>query len=182
MVDKTLRVVGISGSPSANSRSRLLVDRTLQFLGEWGVQTELIDLLELPADALLARRFNDPAVDLAIKQTTQAQIVVLGTPVYRATYCGQLKAFFDLFPQEALQGSVAGLIATGAGPGHALAIDHGLRPLIASLRGLSASKGLYITDKQIPDKTLVPAEVGVQVEDLALELFTLAKAQAKVLV
>ena len=173
---KTLRAVGISGSPSANSRSRLLVAGTLDFLAERGVETSLVDLLDLPADALLARRFGDETVDRAIKQVDQAAIVVLGTPVYRATYAGQLKAFFDLFPQEALRGMVIGLIATGAGPGHALAIDHGLRPLVASLRGLSAATALYLTDKQIPDKTHFPPEVATQVEELALELYKLAQA------
>ena len=171
---KTLRVVGISGSPSPNSRSRLLVAKTLEHLSGLGVEESLIDLLDLPADALLARRWSDSAVDEAIKQVGQANILVLGTPVYRATYSGQLKAFFDLFPQEALKGRVVGLIATGAGGAHALAVDHGLRPLVASLRGLSASNGLYLTDKQIPDKTQVPEEVDGQVKELAEELYKLA--------
>ena len=93
-------------------------------------------------------------------------------------YTGQLKAFLDLFPQDALRGSVAGLIATGAGPGHALAIDHGLRPLVASLRGLTAAQALYVTDPQFPDKTNVPEEIDRQAEALARELYALATGLA----
>ena len=111
---RQLRAIGISGSASPSSRSRVLVERTLAHLGTLGADVSLLDLIDLPADALLARR-RDHAVDAAIEQTVQADILVLGTPFYRASYTGQLKAFLDLFPQDALRGHVVGLIATGAG-------------------------------------------------------------------
>lgn len=171
---KPLKALGISGSPSSNSRSRLLVASTLAHLAKREVETRLLDLLELPAEALLARS-REAKVDEAIQQAIQADILVLGTPVYRASYAAQLKAFFDLFPQEALRGHVVGLIATGAGSAHALAIDHGLRPLVASLRGLSAAQSLYVTDAQIPDKTQLPAEIDQQSGALAQELYLLSQ-------
>lgn len=102
-----LQAIGLSGSPSPNSRSRILVENVLAQLATLGVTTKLLDLSELPADALLGRR-RDATIDDAIQQTTQAHILLLGTPVYRATYTGQLKAFLDLFPQAALRGRVTG--------------------------------------------------------------------------
>jgi FMN reductase len=170
---QTITAVGISGSPSANSRSRALLVGVLGQLAERGVQGALLDLLDLPAEALLARQ-RDAAVDAAIAQVTGASIILLGTPVYRATYAGQLKAFLDLFPQEALAGKAVGLIASGAGPGHLLAIDHGLRPLVASLRGLSAANAVYVTDAQLPDKTLIPAAIAQALGALTSELLALA--------
>src|SRR5215204_7559106 len=137
-IKQTLKAVGLSGSPSPNSRSKILLATTLDALAAHGIETQLIDLAELPADGLLMRR-PDALIDEAILQTSQANIIVVSTPVYRATYTGQLKVFFDLFPQEALRGLVVGLIATGASSAHALSIDHGLRPLVASLGGLSAA-------------------------------------------
>ncbi|MBV9788840.1 MAG: NAD(P)H-dependent oxidoreductase, partial [Chloroflexi bacterium] len=120
----------------------------------------------------------DEAVDAAIAQVAQAKILVLGTPVYRASYTGQLKAFLDLFPQDALRGSVAGLIATGAGAAHALVIDHSLRPLVASLRGLTAAESIYVADPQFPDKTSVPEPIEQETEALARELYALGSGLA----
>lgn len=174
-----LGAIGIAGSPSANSRSRVLVARVLAELSALGVEGRLIDLVELPADALLARR-QDETVAEAIQRTTRAQIVVLGTPVYRASYAGQLKAFLDLFPQDALRDRVVGLVATGAGPIHALAIDHGLRPLVASLRGLTAARAIYAVDAQFPDKNNLPQELAQQARALAEELYALASGLAGV--
>jgi SsuE family FMN reductase len=173
----TLKAVGLSGSPSPNSRSKILLEKTLEQLASQGLEVQLIDLAELPAEGLLGRR-KEPLIDEAIQQATHANIVVLATPVYRATYTGQLKAFLDLFPQNALRGIVVGLIATGGSPLHALSIDHGLRPLVASLSGLSAAHAVYVTDGQFPDKNQIPAEIGKLVGDLAEELHILAQGLA----
>ena len=152
-------VVGLAGSLTTTSRSAALVAYLLDLLKTRGVAGELIQLAELPADALLGRR-HDPLVDGALQRVTEARLLVVGTPVYRASYTGQLKAFFDLLPRAALAGCSVGLIATGGIRDHALAIDHGLRPLVASLDGLSAVHAVYATDADLetfPAGPLPPA-------------------------
>src|SRR2546426_6467897 len=82
-----LAAVGISGSPSSSSKSRMLVEYALARLAARGAVTELVDLATLPADALLGRA-TAPALIAALETATRAQIIVAGTPVYRATYSG----------------------------------------------------------------------------------------------
>ena len=81
----------------------------------------------------------------ALDAVLAARIVVAGTPIYRATYSGLLKAFFDLLPQDSLRGKIGVAIATGHAAEHALAIDHGLRPLFASLGAIVVATGVYGT-------------------------------------
>ncbi len=142
--------LGISGSPSSASSSRRLVEHALALLSDRGWETDLIDLSALPADALLSRG-EDPAVSEAVDRVAGARILVIGTPVYRATYTALLKTIFDLMPQDHLAGKVAVLIATGFAAEHMLAIDHGLRPLVASLAGVSAATGIYATPGDFTD-------------------------------
>src|SRR5439155_15621966 len=85
MATNPLTAVAISGSPSRGSRSRLLLTHAVRELEAEGVATSLVDLAELPADALLGRR-ADPALDAAFARVSAARIVVASTPVYRATY------------------------------------------------------------------------------------------------
>ena len=146
------RALGISGSPSATSRSRALVALALEGIANGGVQTHLIDLGDLPADALLGR-IQHPAVAQALEELTAARVLVVGTPIYRATYTGLLKVFFDLLPADALAGTVTLPIATGGGPAHLLMIDHGIRPLIASLNGLTTATAIYATPADFDDQT-----------------------------
>jgi FMN reductase len=75
-----------------------------------------------------------------------ATIVVASTPVYRATYSGLLKVFFDLLPVDGLAQKVAVAIATGGSPAHQLVIDHGLRPLFGSVGAVTVPTGIYGTD------------------------------------
>ena len=151
--------VGCSGSPSATSSSRILVAGVLELLAERGWATELIDLSALPAEALLARSEHMEVSD-ALGLVERARVLVIGTPVYRATYTGLLKTFFDLMPTDFLAGKVAVLIATGAAAGHLLAIDHGLRPLVASLGGLSAATSIYATKQDFADDSPGPELAG----------------------
>jgi FMN reductase len=141
----TLHAVGISGSPAARSKSRTLLERALAALGDRGVTTTLIDLATLPADALLARR-RATEVEDALGEVSRATIIVASTPVYRATYSGLLKVFFDLLPLNGLVGKTAIAIATGGSPAHQLVIDHGLRPLFASVGAVMTPTGIYGTD------------------------------------
>lgn len=151
MSDSTrgLAAVGISGSPSATSKSRLLVEYALAQLAALGATTQLVDLATLPADALLGRG-TSPAVAAAL-DATRARIIVAGTPVYRATYSGLLKVFFDLLPQDSLIGKVGVPIMTGHGAAHSLSVDHGMRPLFASLGATVVANGVYATSAQFQD-------------------------------
>jgi FMN reductase len=111
---------------------------------------EVIDLDGLDPGALLALR-SDPGVDDAVDRLARADIVVIATPVYRATYTALTKSIFDLLPQGALAGAVVIPIATGYSADHRLAIDHGLRPLVASLGGWVTPTGIYATKADLGD-------------------------------
>ena len=166
-----LRALGISCSPSPGSRSKLLVERALAGLAAAGVETDLLDLADLPADGLLGRR-EDAAVQRALADLAAARVLVVGTPIYRATYTGLLKVFFDLLPPDSLRGTVTLLIATGGGPAHLLMLDHGLRPLVASLGGLTTATTIYATsanfDGSEPNAALTEHLRGGVAEALAL--------------
>jgi FMN reductase len=129
-------------------------------------------LARLPADALLGRR-ADPAVAAALATVVAARILVVSTPIYRATYSGLLKVFFDLLAPEALEGKVAIPIATGGSAAHLLAVDHGLRPLLASLGAVTVAAGIYGTDAQFLDGEPTAALLE-RVDRAAIEALTLA--------
>jgi len=167
----TFNAVGISGSPGARSKSRTLLERALVALSDRGATTTLIDLAVLPADALLARR-RATEVDRALGSVSQATIIVASTPVYRATYSGLLKVFFDLLPVDAPVGKTAIAIATGGSSAHQLVIDHGLRPLFASVGAVTTATGVYGTDSAfengVPHESLIARLDTAVVEAITL--------------
>jgi FMN reductase len=145
-------LVAVSSGDSATSKTRALAAAALELVGDG----RLIDLLDLPADALLGRR-ADGAVDDAVAAASAAGVLLLATPVYRATFNGSLKAFLDRFPTDALTGTAVVLAATAASPAHYLALDTGGRAVVASLGGWTVPTVVYATGAEFTDGRPAPA-------------------------
>ncbi len=167
-----LRAVAISGSPRAPSKSKTLVELMLRALAAHGCTTEIIDLAELPAEALVARGAA-PEIDAAIAAVGAAHIVVAASPTYRALYTGVMKCFFDLMPPAHLARKICVPVQTAASPAHFLAVEYGMIPLFASLDGIAIA-GVYATDAQFagggPDAALL-----ARIESVASVAVSLAR-------
>lgn len=149
-------LVVVSSGDSPTSKTLALANAACEIEGGG----QLIDLVDLPADALLGRR-NDQAVDDAIAAASTAGVLVLATPVYRATYSGALKAFLDRFPTDALAQTVVVLAATAASPAHFLALDTGGRAAVASLGGWTVPTVVYATAADFTDGIPNPSLLDV---------------------
>jgi FMN reductase len=141
-----MSLVAVSSGDSATSKTRAVASTALD-LGGGG---RLIDLIDLPADALLGRR-QDDAVDDAVAAASSASVLVLATPVYRATFSGALKAFLDRFAADSLSRTAVVLAATAGGPAHYLALDTGGRSVVASLGGWTVPTVVYATGADFDD-------------------------------
>jgi FMN reductase len=110
----------------------------------------------------------DPAVDLAVfgtslldwsdaevaetvKTVASLDLVVFASPTYKASFTGLLKLFLDRFPSNALDGVVAVPLMLGAGPGHALAPEFFLKPVLAELGATLPTRSLYLLEGSYDD-------------------------------
>jgi FMN reductase len=157
-----MSLVVASSGDSATSKTRALAAVAI----EQGGGGQLIDLIDLPADALLGRR-QDASVDSAVVAASGASVLVLATPVYRATFNGTLKAFLDRFPTGALERTAVVLMATAATPAHFLSLDTGGRAVVASLGGWTVPTVVYATGDDFTDGR--PSGAVVEVVRAALD-------------
>ncbi len=139
-------LVAVSSGDSATSKTRAVAEAALE-IGGGG---RLIDLVELPADALLGRSQSD-AVDDAVAAASTASVLILASPIYRATYNGTIKAFLDRFGPDALGRTAVVWVGTAAAPGHFLALDTGGRAVVASLKGWTVPTVVYATGADFTD-------------------------------
>ena len=143
-----MKVIGISGSLASTSRTTALVHQILlEFARTAGADVQLISIADL-APALGAALSPDaPDLGGVFRQVQAADALVVATPVYKASYTGLLKHFFDLLDPNALRGKTALLAATGGSERHALVIEHQLRPLLSFFDAHTVPTGIYLHDQ-----------------------------------
>ncbi|KUL41802.1 NADPH-dependent FMN reductase [Streptomyces regalis] len=91
--------------------------------------------------------WGDERVSDAVRTVASADLVVVASPTFKATYTGVLKLFLDQFATaEGLRGVVAVPLMLGAGPSHALAPDLLLKPVLVELGASTPAPGLYLRD------------------------------------
>ena len=144
-----MAVVTIAGSPDPNSRSTALLGLAAQRLRGEGFRIRDIAVRDLPAAELLRAETKNAAIADALRAIEQAGIVIIATPIYKASYSGLLKSFIDLLPQYGLKDKAVLPIATGGSGGHLLALDYALRPVLASLGARVVVESLFATDGQL---------------------------------
>jgi FMN reductase len=141
-----VRVAVVVGNPKPRSRTleaatyvaRELVGRD---------PDRVVDLAELGPRLL---DWQDALVSGLVGEVGAADLVVVASPTYKGTYTGLLKLFLDRFATDGLRG-VAVPLMLGAGPGHALAPELTLRPVLTEIGGLVPARGLYVVDSAYDD-------------------------------
>ena len=144
-------IVGISGSASPASRTRSIIETTISRIGaQVGGTTHLISIADLVPHLGIAARADAPApVEDALRRIETADLLIVGSPVYKGSYTGLLKHLIDLVEYTSLAGVPVGLIATGGSDRHALVVEHHLRPLFGFFAARTLPTGVFILDKAI---------------------------------
>jgi FMN reductase len=107
---------------------------------------DLLDAAGSPFGSDAARRYAEH-----LATVHSARLLIVATPTYKATYTGLLKAFLDHVAAGALRGVVAIPVITVGAPGHTLAADVHLRPLLQELGATSPTAALVVTDADLAD-------------------------------
>ncbi|VWB50825.1 FMN reductase [Burkholderia lata] len=148
-MSNTLNVVAISGGLQRPSRTLALTDAIVAAIGAaLPIDTRLIELSEIGGRlaGALSRAQVPADLDAQIRAIETADVLVVASPVYRASYTGLFKHLFDLVHHEALIDVPVLLAATGGSERHALVIDHQLRPLFSFFQARTLPIGVYATE------------------------------------
>ncbi|RBQ20770.1 FMN reductase [Spongiactinospora rosea] len=176
-----LRVAVVNGSPNRPSKTMGLVDVVLATLAEkMPIETSRIDVYELGPDFTQAveREQVAPAVEAALRTAENADLLIAAIPVFRGSYPGIFKHFFDLVDQYALAGKLVLLAATGGGEHHALVLEHALRPLFGFFQALTVPVAIFATAADFDGTTLLNPRVHGRIEMALNDVADLLRTRA----
>ena len=139
-----LRTAVVVGNPKPASRT-LVAATTLAHRLTDAEPDLVVDLATLGATLL---DWQDPSVAALVDDVGGADLVVVASPTYKATYTGLLKLFLDRFAGGVGLRGVAVPLMLGAAPHHALAAEVHLRPLLVELGAAVPTPALYVLDRE----------------------------------
>jgi len=108
-----------------------------------------LETLELASVA--GELFNPSSATVAAMVDTvmNSTVVVVASPVYKATYTGLLKAFLDWFDRTSLSGVIAVPVMVGGAAVHALAVEDHLRPVLIEIGATVPVRGFFMLDSEM---------------------------------
>ena len=178
-----LRIVGVSGSLREPSKTTALVRELIDDVAaREPTETRLIEVATLgPLFAGALRREDlQPEVEDALRAIETADLLIVASPVYRASFTGLFKHLFDFVGQYALVGTPVLLAATGGGERHALILEHQMRPLFGFFQALTLPVGVYASDTDFDGYELTSEAVKRRIDQAvtrSLPLVSQAAAQ-----
>ena len=148
-----MSTVIVVGNPKPRSRTFHAAQLVVEALTGGPADVEL-DLAEL-GTGLLDR--DDPATARAVAAVTAADLVVVASPTYKATYTGLLKLFLDRFAAGSLTGVTTIPLMLGGDWRHSLAPEVHLKPVLAEIGASSPTRGLFLLDSDYTESEALTA-------------------------
>ncbi|WP_112413085.1 FMN reductase [Rhizobium sp. BK312] len=152
-----MNILALSGNVKTPSRTASLVnlaaDRLRRRIGGHVQSIELVDAAPVLFRALRADQL-DVEGKVIVAAVEGADIIIVGSPVYRASFSGALKHLFDLVDYRALTGKRVVLAATGGTPLHGLMLEHQLRPLFGFFNAMTVPTAIYALEADFTDHEL----------------------------
>ncbi len=181
VLDPRLRVVVVNGSPNEPSKTMGLVEVVLDTLkGMLPIEVSRVDVYRLGQGFTGAVERDDvtPEVEDSLRLAEGADLLIAAAPVFRGSYPGMFKHFFDLVDQYALANKLVLLAATGGGDHHALVLEHALRPLFAFFQALTIPVAFFASAGDFDGTTLLNPRVYGRIEVGLTDVVDLLRARA----
>lgn len=164
---RPLRVVAVSGGLNNPSKTESLLNAILDKIKvHTSIDVHFVKLSEIGSQvgAAIYRQDLPAAVELHLQEIEQADVLLVATPVYRASFTGLFKHLFDFVDQFALVDKPVLLAASGGSDRHALVIEHQLRPLFSFFQANTLPIGVYATEADFINYQVTSAPLKARIE------------------
>jgi len=172
-----LMLVGAATPPGRLAAAIAMAAEAARNNGGGDVAVDILNLAETRIEICDGRPLDGYGAPTrqAVARIAAAGAVLIGAPVYRASFPGVLKNLLDITPVELLQNKPVGIVAMGGSPHHYLAVDSQLRQVLAWFGALIAPTSVYLTGSDFRDGQLASDSARQDLAALTQTLITLLR-------
>ena len=173
-------LLGIHGTVTNPGRLHQALESALAAAAahDSSITTELLHLGDHQisfADGRPPEAYGDDT-EKVFEQVTSADMYIIATPIFRASFTGALKNLLDHIPVEGMMGKACGLIGMGATDHHYLTVDTQLRPVLAWFGAHLVPGQVYLKSQHFQDGKLAEPKAIAGLEILGRSVIALHKS------
>jgi len=172
-----MKVVVISASPRKIAKTQVFMKYITEYLNNSsleGLEVKLINLSDGGIDYYTGDgNFSDTTKE-AIKKITEADVWIVGTPIYNSFFSSALKNLFEYIDYKKTAGKTAGLVIIAAGNSGFTDVQTLLTQLMSYFNVITNPRAVFIMADTAEENQITDEKVKTRLKQLVDETLELA--------
>ena len=172
-----MKVVVISASPRKIGKTQVFmkfITKYINSLSMEGLEVKFINLSEGGIDYYTGDGDFGDTTKQAIKNITESDVWLIGTPIYNSFFSSALKNLFEYIDYKKTAGKTAGLIVVASGNSGFTDVQTLLTQLMSYFNVITNPKAVFVTADTVEGEQIINDDVKSRLKQLADETLKLA--------
>lgn len=179
-----MKITVLSGSKMGTKTRTTMNYVVEQFEKQYSNENvELIDLAEYDVVFSDGRNYREYEGDTKYVAETimEADVLVIGTPIFQGSIPGSLKNIFDLLPEKALREKVVSIIVTAGSAKHYLIPETQLKPILHYMKAQIVQTYVFVEGSDLYRNEIVSDDIMFRIERLIEDTMILTETYQQTL-
>ena len=168
------KILIISGSPRSNGKTQVLMKYIFEYVKQKNSDTKLINLSDGGIDYYDGTSDYSDATKQAAKDITEADVWLVGTPIYNSFFSAALKNLFEYIDYKKTEGKTAGLVILASSNSGFTDVQTLLTQLMSYFNVITNPRAVFVTANTIVNDQIIEPEVKLRLEALVDQTLDLA--------
>ena len=166
-MDKVMKIVIISGSPRKAANTQILMKYVYEYTKTKNQDTKLINLSDGNIECYKGfdEEYNEET-KTAASDIMDADIWLIGTPVYNSFFSSALKNLFEYVNYKKTEGKISGMVILGAGSISFVNIQTLITQLLSYFRVIANPKAVFLTTESIKENSVLDEEAQTRLKEM----------------
>jgi NAD(P)H-dependent FMN reductase len=170
-----MKIVVISGSPRKGANTQTMMKFVYEYAKSKNTDTKFINLSDGGVDYYRGptESYTQSTMQAA-KDITEADVWLVGTPIYNSFFSSALKNLFEFINYKATAGKTAGLAILASGNIGFIDVQTLLTQLMSYFRVITNPKAVFMTADMVKDGAVIDENAKKRLQEMVNETMLLA--------
>jgi NAD(P)H-dependent FMN reductase len=170
-----MKIIVISGSPRKAASTQIMMKFVYEYTKSKNADTKFINLSDGGIDYYRGPTENYSQTTMqAAKDITEADVWLLGTPIYNSFFSSALKNLFEFINYKTTEGKTAGLAILASGNIGFTDVQTLLTQLMSYFRVITNPKAVFMTVDMIKDGEVIDENARARLKEMVDQTMFLA--------